>query len=141
MQPFFERFSLRFSCTQCGKCCITAGDYHVFLTESEAQEICSHLQLSRGWFRRRYLRRLEEGDLVLASGTGDGCVFLSARGHCRVYPVRPLQCRSYPFWPELAGNARAWNREMRRCEGINQGEIVLLASIRRKVKACLEQDG
>ena len=141
MQPFFERFSLRFSCTQCGKCCITAGDYHVFLTESEAQEICSHLQLSRGWFRRRYLRRLEEGDLVLASGTGDGCVFLSARGHCRVYPVRPLQCRSYPFWPELAGNARAWNREMRRCEGINQGEIVLLASIRRKVKACLEQEG
>jgi len=141
VQPFFERFPLRFSCTQCGKCCMTGGDYHVFLMESEAQDICSHLQLSWGWFRRRYLRRLEEGDLVLASGTGDGCVFLSARGHCRVYPVRPLQCRSYPFWPELAGNARAWNREMRRCEGINQGEIVLLASIRRKVKACLEQEG
>ena len=141
MQPFFERFPLRFYITQCGKCYMTGGDYHVFLTESEAQKICSHLQLSRGWFRRRYLRRLEEGDLVLASGTDEHCIFLSARGHCRVYPVRPLQCRSYPFWPELAGNARAWNREMRRCEGINQGEVVPLASIRRKVKACLEQDG
>ena len=140
MQPFFERFPLRFSCTQCGKCCMTGGDYHVFLTESEAQKICSHLQLSRGWFRRRYLRRLKQGDLVLASGTGDGCIFLSAKGHCRVYPVRPLQCRAYPFWPELAGNARAWNSETRRCEGINQGEIVPLASIRRKVKACLEQE-
>ena len=140
MQAFFERYPLRFSCTQCGKCCMTGGDYHVFLTQPEAQKICSHLQLSRDWFRRRYLRRLEQGDLVLASGKDDYCIFLSAEGRCRVYPVRPLQCRTYPFWPELAGNARAWISEMRRCEGINQGEVVPLESIRRKVKACLEQD-
>jgi Fe-S-cluster containining protein len=139
VKPFFERYPLRFSCTQCGKCCMTGGDYHVFLTASEAQKICSHLQLSRGWFRRRYLRRLEAGELVLASGKGDRCIFLSAEGRCRVYPVRPLQCRTYPFWPELAGNARAWSSEMRRCEGINQGEVVPIATIRQKVKACREQ--
>lgn len=139
MQPFFEKYPLRFSCTQCGKCCMTGGDYHVFLTASEAEKIRDYLQLSHGWFRRRYLQRLDDGDLVLVSGKGDRCIFLNAGGRCRVYPVRPLQCRTYPFWPELAGNARAWISEARRCEGINQGEVVPVASIRRKVRACLEQ--
>ena len=119
---------------------MTGGDYHVFLTASEAEKIRDYLQLSHGWFRRRYLQRLDDGDRVLASGKGDRCIFLNAGGHCRVYPLRPLQCRTYPFWPELAGNARAWISEARRCEGINQGEVVPVASIRRKVRACLEQE-
>jgi len=140
VQPFFEKYPLRFSCTQCGKCCMTGGDYHVFLTASEAEKIRDYLQLSHAWFRRRYLQRLDDGDLVLASGKGDRCIFLDAGGHCRVYPVRPLQCLTYPFWPELAGNARAWISEARRCEGINQGGVVPVATIRRKVRACLEQE-
>jgi Fe-S-cluster containining protein len=141
VQPFFEKYPLRFSCTQCGKCCMTGGDYYVFLTESESEHICSHLQLSRSWFRRRYLKHLEDAELVLASGDDDRCIFLDDKGHCRVYPVRPLQCRTYPFWPELAGNARAWLSEARRCEGINQGETIPVTTIRRKVNACIDQEG
>lgn len=139
MQPFFEKQPLRFSCTQCGKCCRTAGDYHVYLTAPEAEAIRRQLQLSRGWFRRRYLAYLDDGERVLASGGGEHCIFLDSNGRCRVYAVRPLQCRTYPFWPELAGNARAWNNEARRCEGINQGDEVSLARIRRHVSACLKQ--
>ena len=141
MQPFFEKQPLRFSCTQCGKCCLTAGDYYVYLSEAESEAIRKRLQLSRSWFRRRYLERLEEGERVLASGADDRCIFLDARGQCRVYSVRPLQCRTYPFWPELTGTARAWNSEARRCEGVNQGKVIPVTSIRRSVNACLEQEG
>ena len=141
MQPFFEKQPLRFSCTQCGKCCLTAGDYYVYLSEAESEAIRKRLQLSRNWFRRRYLERLEEGERVLASGADDRCIFLDARGQCRVYSVRPLQCRTYPFWPELTGTARAWNSEARRCEGVNQGKVIPVTSIRRSVNACLEQEG
>ena len=33
------------------------------------------------------------------------CVFLKedperGRKTCSIYPVRPLQCRTWPFWPE-----------------------------------------
>jgi len=27
------------------------------------------------------------------------CVFLDSRSKCTIYPVRPLQCRQFPFWP------------------------------------------
>ena len=139
MQPFFESASLRFSCTGCGKCCETAGDYYVYLTLKEAALIRGHLGLSHAWFRRRYLARLEEGELVLGPGRDDRCVFLDPDGRCRVYPVRPLQCRTYPFWPEVAGSRREWQREARRCEGIGNGPVVSRAAIRRAVRQCEQQ--
>jgi Fe-S-cluster containining protein len=133
------RQALRFSCTQCGQCCATAGDYYVYLTDEESERIRTYLQLSRNWFRRRYLQRLEEGEQVLAAGADERCIFLDAEGQCRVYAVRPVQCRTYPFWPELVGSARTWNREARRCEGINRGTVVTAATIRRSLRGCLEQ--
>ena len=110
MQPFFERYPLRFSCTQCGKCCMTGGDYHVFLTASEAEKIRDYLQLSHGWFRRRYLQRLDDGDLVLASGKGDRCIFLNAGGtvasiRCVRYSAGPI--RFGPNWQVMPGPGSA----------------------------------
>ena len=52
----------------------------------------------------------------------------------RVYPVRPLQCRTYPFWPEVLASRQAWQREARRCEGINRGRAVPAGRIRRQLK-------
>jgi Fe-S-cluster containining protein len=95
--------------------------------------------LSRGWFRRRYLQRLEHGDLVIVQGLDDRCVFLEADGHCRVYPARPLQCRTYPFWPEVMRSKSAWQQEQRRCEGINHGPEVAPGRIRKMLQACREQ--
>jgi len=140
MQPFFEREGLRFSCTGCGRCCATAGEYYVFLGAGEAEAIRSYLGLSAAWFRRRYLGRLEAGQLVLAAGENDRCIFLDASDRCRIYPARPLQCRTYPFWPELVGSRRAWQREAVRCEGINRGARVPVRHIRNAVKACREQE-
>ncbi|MEN8206069.1 MAG: YkgJ family cysteine cluster protein [Pseudomonadota bacterium] len=133
------RQALRFSCTQCGECCATAGEYYVYLTDKESERIRAHLQLSCNWFRRRYLQRLEDGEQVLVSGPDERCTFLNAEGKCRVYAVRPVQCRTYPFWPELVGSARAWNREARRCEGINRGRVVARSMIRRSLRDCREQ--
>jgi Fe-S-cluster containining protein len=135
MKPFFETHDLHFSCTRCGRCCATRGEYYVFLTAREAERIRTRLGLSPGWFRRHYLRRLEAGQLVLAAGPGERCIFLDAGDRCRVYAVRPVQCRTYPFWPEIAGNRRAWRAERRRCEGIDRGDVVPLARIRRAIRA------
>ena len=131
--------ALRFSCAQCGQCCTTAGEYYVYLDDDESERIRASLQLSRSWFRRRYLRRLDDGEQVLAAGPGERCIFLDAEGQCRVYSVRPVQCRTYPFWPELVASAAAWNRESRRCEGINRGRVVARSTIRRALRECLEQ--
>ena len=133
--------ALRFSCTQCGQCCTTAGEYYVYLNDEESERIRASLQLSRGWFRRRYLQRLDDGNQVLASGPDERCIFLDAAGKCRVYAARPVQCRTYPFWPELVASAAAWNREACRCEGINRGRAVARSVVLRALRECAEQQG
>ncbi len=127
---FYEKETLRFRCTGCGECCGGGPDYHVFMDEREAEAIRRHLDVTVPWFRRRYLRRTPEGELVLNNGGGGRCVFLSPDNRCRIYAVRPLQCRTYPYWPETLSSRAAWRREARRCEGIGQGEVIPLARVR-----------
>ncbi|MFN2309638.1 MAG: YkgJ family cysteine cluster protein [Gammaproteobacteria bacterium] len=132
---FYSTEPLRFECTQCGRCCAGGGAYHVFLSQPEAQAIRAALGVTVAWFRRRYLRRLDSGEFTVAL-RGDGrCRFLDARGHCRVYAVRPTQCRTYPFWPELLRSKAAWRAEAARCEGIDRGAVVPLARVRAALRA------
>ena len=137
MRPYFEQLPLRFSCTRCGRCCSAGAGYHVYLLQHEARKICTHLGLTWKWFRRHYLRRLEDGGLVVADNAG-ACIFLDSGGQCGIYAVRPVQCRTYPFWPEVMSSAAAWRREARRCEGIGRGCVVPVSRIRKAVRACLE---
>lgn len=126
---FYKKFRLRFECTRCGHCCVAGGNYHVFLEPGEAEAIRGHLGLSRSWFRRRYLAWSQGGERVLASREDGRCIFLDAAGHCRVYGARPVQCRTYPFWPELVTRRSAWEKERRRCEGIGRGPVVTVERI------------
>lgn len=48
----------------------------------------------------------------VSSATADhGCVFLDPRGQCSIYAVRPVQCRTYPFWPSLVDAQEDWDDE------------------------------
>ncbi len=132
---FHETTPLRFACTGCGRCCIGGGEYHVFLTDDAAETIRQHLQLGRAWFRRRYLRRLPDGDQVAAMSRSGRCIFLGKDNGCKIYAVRPVQCRTYPFWPEVVNSRTSWTREGRRCEGIDRGRIVPLSRIRKALDA------
>eukprot|EP01031_Cornospumella_fuschlensis_P022540 gene22540-27509_t len=43
----------------------------------------------------------------------EGCIFLSDADAktCTIYEERPLQCRTYPFWPSLMRSDAAWQEE------------------------------
>jgi len=41
----------------------------------------------------------------------DGCIFLNPIGQCSIYDVRPIQCRTYPFWPSILKNKQTWEEE------------------------------
>ena len=128
---------LRFECTGCGGCCTGRGnarvEYYVAVTPVERRRIRQYLGISVAWFKRRYLMRFEDGDESLR-WEGDRCAFLDDDKRCRIYPVRPVQCRTYPFWPELVESKFAWRAEARRCEGINRGEIVPVARMRHALR-------
>ncbi len=139
--PLYQRQDLRFGCTQCGDCCAGSSDYHVYLNATKAEEIRQFLQLSTGWFKRRYLA-YDENSLVLQSHDDGRCILLGKDGRCRVYPVRPVQCSTYPFWPEIIKTTKSWYNESLRCEGIGQGDVVSLEQIELALRQCIEaEDG
>ena len=39
------------------------------------------------------------------------CIFLNPIGQCNIYDVRPIQCRTYPFWPSILKNKQTWEEE------------------------------
>ena len=127
---YFEHTPLSFHCTGCGQCCSGGPDYYVYLTPRESELIRRHLRLTMGWFKRRYLRRSPKGGLVINNQGGGPCVFLTRDNRCKIYPVRPLQCRTYPFWPEVVNSKAMWRSEARRCEGIDRGQLVSVNRIR-----------
>ncbi len=126
---------LRFECTGCGGCCTGRDnarvEYYVAVTPTERERIRVYLGISPEWFRRRYLMRYEDGQHSLR-WKDDRCVFLDGDKRCRIYPVRPVQCRTYPFWPEIVESRVGWRVEGRSCEGIGRGGVVPLAHVRRQ---------
>jgi Fe-S-cluster containining protein len=126
--PFYRRARLRFACTGCGACCTGGAGHEVETSAAEQEAIRGFLNLSRAWFRRRYLTRDRRG---IRLGRDGRCPFLGDDNRCRIYPVRPTQCRTYPWWPELISERSDWDEEARRCEGMNRGAIVPLARIER----------
>ena len=114
---------LRFECTQCGNCCTGAPGY-VWVTEEDMQRIAAYLRLSFDEFTRGHVRRIGNGYSLTEKQNYD-CVFLTRDGRgkagCMIYPVRPMQCRTWPFWDENLKSPSAWERASARCPGMRDG--------------------
>jgi hypothetical protein len=130
---FYKKARLRFECTGCGGCCTGGADHYVETSATERLAIRNFLKLSPNWFRRRYLVRVDADTTGIRLRRDGRCPFLADDKRCRIYPVRPRQCRTYPWWPELIENQRDWTGEARRCEGMNRGAIVPLSVIERSL--------
>ena len=120
---------LRFSCTRCGLCC--QGEGYVWVERLEIRRLARFLGLSVVEFGQRYLRRVD-GRLSLTEAADGSCVFFDEG--CTVYPERPTQCRTFPFWKKNVGRPERWLETAEQCEGIGEGrryshdEIVRLGS-------------
>jgi Fe-S-cluster containining protein len=47
------------------------------------------------------------------------CVFW--KNGCSVYNVRPLQCRSFPFWESILDSPSTWKAVAKTCPGMGAG--------------------
>ena len=116
------RDGLCFRCCQCGNCCTGAPGY-VWVTKEEIRRIAEFLGRTDGRLDKKHVRRVRLRYSLTEKQNGD-CVFLSRTGgkiDCAIYPVRPLQCRTWPFWRENLVSLDAWNRAHVKCPGMNTG--------------------
>ncbi len=124
---------VRFGCTACGKCCRNHGEgfEYVYSTRTERRALAEHFGISQREFEARYCERIE-GHQSFKSKDG-GCVFLE-QGRCSVYELRPSQCRTFPFWPELLVDERTWERDVASfCPGVGQGPLHDANAIRARL--------
>lgn len=140
---------LRFECTQCGNCC-SGPPGAVWLTDAEEDAIARELRLDPEVFRARYVRRIGARRSlreVVREGRHD-CIFLDRESHpgratCSIYRVRPLQCRTWPWWPEVVETPGAWEETRRRtpCPGMGQGQLHSLVEITVGLTGGVRRDG
>ena len=120
---------LQFECAACGHCC-RWGEGYVWISEREIHAMADHLGLDVLDFARDYVRRV--GTCYSLKERRDyRCVLLEEDERCRVYTVRPTQCRTYPFWHEHLKSARAWHALADDCPGLNHGRLYTADEIDR----------
>jgi len=121
-QDKWYREGLQFECTQCGNCC--SGDPgYVWATKEEIKGIAKFLGRDDHWLDKKHLRRVGLRYSLTEKPDGD-CIFLKREGGktmCGIYPVRPLQCRTWPFWTSNLRSSASWEEASRRCPGMNHG--------------------
>lgn len=115
---------LKFKCTECGKCC-TGGPGYVWIEESEITEMAAFLKVSVGEFKKRYTRHAYGRLALMENKTPYDCVFLKDK-KCRIYGVRPKQCRKFPWWSENLQTRERWNETAVLCEGIDHPDAPLI---------------
>ncbi len=120
-KPFWNR-GLKFSCTSCGHCCRHEPGY-VFLSQSDLSKLSKNARMTEHDFSEKFCRIVDLGittRLSLTETVENDCIFWDEG--CTVYKARPLQCRTYPFWPAILSSVEEWERESGECPGMNHGE-------------------
>lgn len=135
----FLKDGVRFECQGSGKCCTSRGSHgFIYVSLKDRKVFAKYFKLTTGEFTKRYCSKTN-GWYHLSESEGD-CRFLKGKS-CSVYEARPIQCRTWPFWPEHL-NARAWKKEIADfCPGVGKGrhysaeEIAKISALEKKNQA------
>lgn len=116
---------LHFDCSQCSNCCSGPGEGFIWATKQEIKFIADFLKMPEDKFRKKYTKRKGLRTTLIELPATRDCIFLqkvNKKKICVIYPVRPNQCRTWPFWSSNLDSPRAWNETAITCPGINRGK-------------------
>ena len=126
---------LHFECSQCGECCSGPGEGVIWVSRREIEFIADYLNIPESEFREKYLEKIGSRTTIIEEPVSRDCIFLMKTDSgvkCAIYPVRPTQCRSWPFWSSNLRSPAAWNRAASGCGGINTGPLHPIEEIEKK---------
>ncbi|MFQ5682586.1 MAG: YkgJ family cysteine cluster protein [Candidatus Binatia bacterium] len=92
----------------------------------DRQRIASNLGISTMQFTRRYA--VQTRKKFHLKQLRPQCPFLKDN-QCSIYEARPIQCRTWPFWPENM-KKKVWQRSIKRsCAGVGKGRLYSVLEI------------
>ncbi|BAF70101.1 YkgJ family cysteine cluster protein [Nitratiruptor sp. SB155-2] len=98
-----EGFAFRFdqnACTSCNGACCRGESGYIWVNSKEIAQISDFLGMKSEQFKKEYLIKVGyRYSLKELKINGEHfCIFFEEGKGCTIYPVRPMQCRTYPFW-------------------------------------------
>jgi Fe-S-cluster containining protein len=131
MSEIWYQDGLRFRCTRCGNCCTGAPGY-VWVNDEEVAAIALFREQTLAATLALYTRKVGAERSLRERSNGD-CVFYDREQGCTIYPVRPRQCRTWPFWQSNLDTPADWERTCKTCPGAGHGELIPVEEITRRL--------
>lgn len=128
-QPWYKE-GLRFECQRCGRCCRGEPGV-VWVNKKEIDKISLFLGIAKNVFAKNSLRSINDRFSLLEYGNGD-CIMYD--NGCKIYDVRPCQCRTFPFWKSNLENRSEWEKLKRTCPGVDKGKLHTMKEIDENLK-------
>ncbi len=115
-----EGFSFSFNpaaCSSCSAKCCKGSSGNIWVTADDIYNICKFLGINPidgviSFFEKRdnrYSIREQQLD------DDYRCLFLNNINKCSIYAVRPLQCRTFPFWEHFKSDTEMLLQD---CKGV-----------------------
>ena len=107
------------ACEACGGRCCRGESGYIWVKYTEAQNIATFVNLSLEEFATMYLKKVNHRYSLREKRLGENdmaCVFFDEKAErCMIYPVRPMQCRTFPFWESVTCDLDGLQNE---CPGV-----------------------
>ena len=126
---------IRFECQGSGNCCVSRGNYgFVYLSKKDIKKLSDEFKITEKNFVKNYCQKTDGFIHLKELKKNNGnCIFLKDN-KCTVYKSRPIQCRTWPFWPENM-NTKTWNNDIaKNCPGVGKGKVKTKKEILKQVQ-------
>ncbi len=107
------------ACASCGGQCCTGESGYIWAKYDEIVNMAAFVNLSTEEFATIYLKKVGHRYSLIEkriSSDNYACIFFDEKQQrCSIYPVRPRQCRTFPFWEQYKQSEDEVRKE---CPGI-----------------------
>ena len=107
------------------------------MSDAEAAGLAKRLGIPVERFVKEYTHQTAEGRSLIEKRSAGGldCIFLDrqtipGKAICSVYEDRPIQCKTWPFWPSIVKSETSWRNAKRTCPGMDTGKLYTPVRIR-----------
>ena len=92
----------------------------IYVSPTEIETIAASIDLPVDDFTAQYLYPFRDSYSIKEDARGR-CLFFDEG--CTIYDIRPVQCRTYPFWFSNLRSEDRWHSVERQCPGVGRGRL------------------